>query len=262
MDTLIADGFKQCKADPYIFRKIVDGVVVMIIGFYVDDLLEGGSQKDCESSLLSLNKKFPTNDLGKCIWYDGCGIESNAELGTIKMSQEAYVESLMRRFDVHITSDTLASPGADLEPKRDDESGGDWPVREAVGSLLWLSTMTRPDITNAVRAVALIERLWEAGVKILSYFNGTKSFGITYVRVSGLGLEVYADAEYADKANDRCWVSAVAVTFGGTVVSHARKDAARHVFVDLRVRVHCGWERGQGSSVCACRSVIYCARDK
>ena len=30
-DTLIADGFKQCKADPCIFCKIVDGVVVMII---------------------------------------------------------------------------------------------------------------------------------------------------------------------------------------------------------------------------------------
>ena len=26
-DTLIADGFEQCKADPCIFRKIIDGVV-------------------------------------------------------------------------------------------------------------------------------------------------------------------------------------------------------------------------------------------
>ena len=42
----------------------------------------------------------------------------------------------MTRFDVHTTSYTPASLGADLEPKRDDESRGDWPVREAVGSLL------------------------------------------------------------------------------------------------------------------------------
>ena len=27
MDTLIADRFEQCKADPCIFRKIVDGLV-------------------------------------------------------------------------------------------------------------------------------------------------------------------------------------------------------------------------------------------
>ena len=63
-DTLIEDGFEQCKADPCIFRKIVDGVVVMIVSVYVNDLLVGGSEEDCESLLVSLNKKFPTNDLG------------------------------------------------------------------------------------------------------------------------------------------------------------------------------------------------------
>ena len=79
--------------------------------------------------------------------------------------------------------------------KQDNEPGGDWPVREAVGSLMWLSTMTRPDITNTVRAVARYaheptERLWQAITKVLSYLNGTKSLGITYVRGSGLSLIV------------------------------------------------------------------------
>ena len=67
--------------------------------------------------------------------------------------------------------------------------------------------MMRPDITNAVRAVARCahiptERLWQEIMKVLSYLNGTKSFAIAYVRGSGLGLGVYADADYADKAND------------------------------------------------------------
>ena len=44
------------------------------------------------------------------------------------------------------------------------------------------------------------------------------------MRGSGLGLEVYADADYADKANDRRSVSGIAVTVGGTVlVSHTSK---------------------------------------
>ena len=43
------------------------------------------------------------------------------------------------------------------------------------------------------------------------------------MRGSGLGLEVYADADYADKANDRLSVSGIAVTLGGTVVSPASK---------------------------------------
>ena len=106
-DTLIADDFERCKADPCIFREIFDGVVVMTIAVYVDDPLVGGLQEDCESLLLSLNKKFPTNDLGEYTWYDGCGIKRNTEeLVTIKSSQEAYVENLMIRFHVYTTSDT------------------------------------------------------------------------------------------------------------------------------------------------------------
>ena len=101
-------------------------------------------------------------------------------------------------------------------------------MREAVSNLLWLSTMTQPDITNAVRAVARYahtptERLWEAIKKKLSYRNGTKSFGITYVRGSGLGLKVYVNADYADKANDGRLVSGIAITLRGNVVSCASK---------------------------------------
>ena len=84
-DTLITDGFEQCKADPCIFRKIVDGVVVMFISVSVDDLLVGGSQEECESLLLSLNKKFSTNGLGECTWYDRHGIERNTELASCRM---------------------------------------------------------------------------------------------------------------------------------------------------------------------------------
>ena len=88
----------------------------------------------------------------------------------------------MTRFDVHTTSDTPSSPGADLRPKQDDESGGDWPVREAVRSLVWLSTMTRPDITNAVQTVARYahtptERPWHAILKICCTSMEPKALG-------------------------------------------------------------------------------------
>ena len=93
-------------------------------------------------------------------------------------------------------------------------------MTEAVGSLTWLSNMTRPVITNAVRAVARYaheptERLWQAITKMLSYLNGTKGLSITYVRGSGLSLNVYADEDYANKENDRRSVSGIAVTLGG-----------------------------------------------
>ena len=99
---------------------------------------------------------------------------------------------------------------------------------EAVGSLLWLSNKTRPGIANTVRAVARYahvptERLWKAITKTLPNINGTKCLGITYVRGSGLSVDVYADADYADKDNSRRSVSGIAVTLGGTVASHVNK---------------------------------------
>ena len=60
-------------------------------------------------------------------------------------------------------------------------------------------------------------------MKVLSYLNGTKSLRITYVRGSGLSIDVYADADYADKDNSRHSVSGVAATLGGTVVRHVSK---------------------------------------
>ena len=43
------------------------------------------------------------------------------------------------------------------------------------------------------------------------------------MRGSGLGLEVYADADFLDKACDGRTVSGIEVTLGGTVVSQANK---------------------------------------
>ena len=54
-------------------------------------------------------------------------------------------------------SDIPRSPGVDLGPKVERVTAGneefaDYPA--LVGSLIWTSVMTRPDITNALRACA------------------------------------------------------------------------------------------------------------
>ncbi|CAB1114633.1 unnamed protein product [Ectocarpus sp. CCAP 1310/34] len=88
-DTLVENGFERCNADPCVFRMMVDEVVVMIIVINVDDFLVAGSDEDCEELLASLNKKFPTKNLGECEWFDGYAIERDVETGTLKISQTA-----------------------------------------------------------------------------------------------------------------------------------------------------------------------------
>ena len=51
-------------------------------------------------------------------------------------------------------------------------------------------------------------------IQIIQYLLGTKGLGLTFERGSGLemAMAVFADANYADKAGDRRYVSGVAVT--------------------------------------------------
>ncbi|CAB1114292.1 unnamed protein product [Ectocarpus sp. CCAP 1310/34] len=131
----------------------------------------------------------------------------DVENGITKLSQTAYIESMLKRFDVTTTAFTPAATDADLGPKRDDEPAVDKPVREAIGCLMW-TKLTRPDIALPLNKLQKIAhsptgRIWNALVRIMSYLNFTKDFGITYVRGSGLDLSVFVDASYADNEVDR-----------------------------------------------------------
>lgn len=78
-DPLRAEGFEQCKNYPFVFRKIVDGAVDMIVGVDVDDPVAEGSEKDCDDLLGSLDMKVPTQYSGEYTWYARCGIERDVE---------------------------------------------------------------------------------------------------------------------------------------------------------------------------------------
>ena len=95
-----------------------------------------------------------------------------------------------------------------------DEPNVLFPFRELIGALLWIALLTRPDIANAVRAVAwycsapkLIH--WKAAHSILGYAMWTSSFGISFQKgtLTGISLISFADADYASRSADRRNVS-------------------------------------------------------
>ena len=105
-----------------------------------------------------------------------------------------------------------------------DESSGTCPYKEAVGGLIWLVVMSRPDITNAVRAVSRhsnspAEKHWKAVLQIIRYLLGTKDLSLSFEWRSGLEISVFADANYVEKAEDRRSVSGVSVTVGKSSAS-------------------------------------------
>ena len=65
-----------------------------------------------------------------------------------------------------------------------DEPDVLFPFRELIGALLWIALLTRPDIANAAR---------------------TSSFWIYFQKgtLTGLGLILFAYADYASRSTDR-----------------------------------------------------------
>ena len=225
VDKLVSvHGKGQCMADPCVFRLIREGKLVLILAVDIDDMAVAGTRVKVNKLLVMLNKDFEMNDLGELSFFAGCTITQDTEKGSTSISQKTFIETLARRFDVTTTSSYPAPPCANLEARVEDESGGTWPYKEAVGGLMWLVVMSRPDITSAVRAISRhsnspAERHWEAVLQIIRYLLETKDMSLTFEWGSGLEISVFADANYAEKADDRRSVSGVAVTVGKSSVS-------------------------------------------
>ena len=163
-------------------------------------------------------------------------------------------------------SDLPASQLADLGPRRNDDPLCDKPVRAAVVSLIWLGGMTRPDIVNAVRAVARqaldpAERHWRAVRKIIAYLSISQDLGLVFVKDGDRKLSVYVDADYANKDNDRRSVSGVAVMVGGTVVVNASSNTQHCVTLSTRAAEYVAMAQGAKTAHSQRPCWIFCSQN-
>ena len=236
-DDMTAIGFEQAKAEPCVFRKVVDGEAEMVVVVHVDDILaRAKDQVTMDRFAVELGQKFKLKDMGDAAYYMGCHITRNRKARELKFDQHLYVESMVKRFDVKNATKIPAASGVPTLSKADEprnpeekEEMRKFPYREAVGALMWTATMTRPDIACAVRAVA---RFCEnpgpahkkAVMKIFQYLIHTKEWEITYGgQDCGLCMEAYTDSDFGACLDTRRSVSgAVLVLAKGAISWHSR----------------------------------------
>ncbi|CAN0083907.1 unnamed protein product, partial [Sphacelaria rigidula] len=176
----------RCEADPCVFKMEDEGDVRVILVVHVDDILISGPEEYVGKVGQILNKKFPTNNLGEVTWYMGCAVDRDWGRSTLSVTQTTFTDTLLKRFEVRGYSEIPASVSVKLGSTTGEDKQVNRPYRNAVGRLVWLATVTRPDIANS------------------------KAHD---------GLSVYCDADYAKKETDWRSVSGVAVMYGGVVVS-------------------------------------------
>lgn len=222
----------ESAADPCIFKGHVEGVMVYL-ALYVDDgLIVSKSQKVLDTIIRSLRKIFNIT-LGDASSFIGLQIERNRQDRTIFIYQEAYINRLIDKFLMTEakTISISADPHTSLTPAENNDFCSTVPFREAVGSLMFLAMVSRPDIMFSVNVVSRYLNCynnthWQAVKRIFRYLRGTADLGITYKGgESELKLEGYSDADYAsDLATRRSTTGYTFILAGGPVSWTSRRQ--------------------------------------
>lgn len=167
-----------------------DDQMTLIVGTYVDDMIFTGSDSLALDWFdLMLAKRFEINptDTGEAHHALGARIRQDRDLGIITMDQTAAIVRLAETYGLDKTNpSSLNATPASLEPlPKISKTEVDFPYLSAVGSLLHIAGLTRPDISWAVGAAARHgaaygKRHVRAVKRIIAYLYHTRNHGIVY----------------------------------------------------------------------------------
>ncbi|RVW73223.1 Retrovirus-related Pol polyprotein from transposon TNT 1-94 [Vitis vinifera] len=174
---------------------------------------------------------FDMKDLGEASYVLGIKILRDRANGVLKLSQRAYIEKILKRFNMHNFKSTKAPivKGDKFSkaqcPQNDDEREEmkTIPYSSVVGSLMYAQVCTRPDIAFVV---GMLERYlsnpgsqhWKTAKKVLRYLQGTKDLMLTYQHTSLLDVVGFCDADFAGYIDDKKSTTGyIFMMVGGTV---------------------------------------------
>jgi len=98
------------------------------------------------------------------------------------------------------------------------------PYLEAIGSLLYVSQISRPDIAYAVNVVSSYSKEpkwhhWQAIKRIMRYLKGTIDLKLTFTKNSNPDVIGYSDADWANDPTDRKSISGCIFISSGAAIS-------------------------------------------
>lgn len=203
--------FETAEADSCIFHGQIRGDDVYL-ALFVDDGLIAAKNHSSLYKILDILKESFEITVGNTDTFVGLQIKRDRKEKKLLVHQEAYTKRLIDKFgmkdakSISIPADTHTV----LQPIEDEfVPRENVPYREAVGSLLFLATATRPDIAFAVNQVSRYlekhdDSHWQAIKRIIRHLQGTANFGICFsANSSAFQLLGYSDADYASDKGTR-----------------------------------------------------------
>jgi hypothetical protein len=196
-------GFIPLIADSCILQNKELAIIICV---YVDDLaLIGPNTESIKSFIKELEKHFKLKDLGLIKDYLGISVDYDLKRGQMKLSQEAYIDKMLARFDMTSCKpkNIPLDPKIRLEPNPNKATKAEvtW-FQQLIGCLLFLMLATRPDISYCVIKLARFasnpsDTHTLALKNLLRYLKGTKKLGLIYTRNAKRYISGYCDADYA-----------------------------------------------------------------
>ena len=223
-------GFVQTSSDPCLYVN-TEGEF-FVIAVYVDDIvLAGRDEKRLSQVKEAIGSKFEVKDMGALHYFLGVRIIQDQTNGKNWIGQQAYTEGLLQRFGMENAKpvSTPVDVGTKLVKAIEETDLVDQRLyQSAVGSLLYLSTGTRPDITFAVSNVAKFcaepsNAHWTAVKRIFRYLKGTSNLGLLYRKNSPGRCTGYSDSDWAGDIEDRRSTSGYVFLINGADVSWRSK---------------------------------------
>ncbi|MBA3284506.1 MAG: hypothetical protein H0U27_05530 [Nitrosopumilus sp.] len=203
-------NFIQSRTDPCLFMRSEEDKTKTIIAIYVDDCFILGKGKIIETIKNMFNEEFKMKDNGELSGFLGVNVIRTKEYLTI--DQEFYIDNMLKRFnmsDCKTVNTPMAVESKGEEKIKEIERKFDTVTyQSAIGSLIYLSIATRPDISYAVNQAAQAmqsstEYDWQKVKRIFRYLKGTKTLKLKYSKNKENKTTGYSDASYAENRKDR-----------------------------------------------------------
>ena len=156
-------------------------------------LIAGNSLAIVQKVKNQLKNQYDMQDLGVVEHILGCEVKHDVNTGVSYLTQYQYTKKAIEKFfgadlkpcDTPADSNVILSKSMSPTTNEEKAEMAKIPYREAVGTLLWLSLGTRPDISYAVSQVARyndcygIEH-WQAVKRIFRYLKGSVNLGLKF----------------------------------------------------------------------------------
>lgn len=202
--TLLNQGLIQSNADPCVFYRNEHPRCIMCI--YVDDAIIAGESKETIMELLEHIKKEYEITFNPLSYFLGIHIDVRQN-GDIHIHQQKYIHEALRRFNLQNCKPSI-TPSDKSIYELPTEPIIDCDYRELIGTLMYLTICTRPDIAFSIGYLSRFldsptEPMWQAALKILRYLKNTDQIGILYKRTSSVPLQVFSDSDFASDPKTR-----------------------------------------------------------